>query len=263
MRRKITTTLAMITLLLFVTASVSAESMAINILEFTPVGSWQVRESTQTQGNKTTTSITKTSLIGEETRDNVKCYWIEMETENFKVKKNGKRKADGEKTIMKILLSEDSFKEYGPALVKNFKDKAKEIIMKSGDSKAMKIPLGGDSMFSAMFQSMNVQMDYAFKDEGAEKMTTPAGSFDTIKYSGSGTTEAQVFMQKIKVEGTTMLWISKKVPFGIVQSQGTSVSNNNTTTFEEKLLEFGTSGATSQITGPVEEMQMPSFSFGK
>ena len=78
-------------------------------------------------------------------------------------------------------------------------------------------------------------------------------------FGGSGTTEVKIFTQNIKVEGETTLWISKKVPFGVISTKGETQTNGKTETFEEKLIEFGTSGATSQITGEVEEMKMPSF----
>ena len=96
-------------LLSMIFTSTSLYAASFDIINATPLGSWQIRESTETNHKgKQTVSIMKTSLVDKELRDGETYYWVEMHIETFKVKKNGKRKAKGKPMIIKSLVSKNA-----------------------------------------------------------------------------------------------------------------------------------------------------------
>lgn len=246
--------------LLTVAASpASSEVLNFNFLEATPIGSWQLREDTSIDHKgRQTIALTRSSLVGEETRDGEKHYWIEMQLDTFKVKKD-KRKPKGDTIIFKTLVAESAFNDDPANAVNNVRAFGKEIIMQTGDQDPIRIT-GAGGMAESMLQAMGTEISYSYDYIGDEEVTVKAGSFATRKIQGTGATEMKVVFKKISVTSSNTAWLSDQVPFGMVRSEGESITNGKTSTHSSELLEYGDSGAVSQITKTPEELPaMPSM----
>jgi hypothetical protein len=246
-------------LLSMVATSASSEDLNYNFLESTPIGSWQLREDTNTDHKgKQTVSLTRSSLVGEETRDGEKHYWIEVEMNTFKVKK-GERKPSGDTIIFKSLVAESAFKDDPANAVNNLRAFGKEMIMQTGDQDPILIT-GAGGMAESMMQAMGTKISYAYSFVGDEDVTVKAGSFPTRKIQGTGSVEMKVMFKKISVTSSNTAWLSDQVPFGMVKSEGQSVADGKTSTHSSELLEYGDSGAVSQITKTPEKLpEIPSM----
>ena len=251
----------LVVLLLAMTATPAfSEVLNYDFLKATPIGSWQLREdiTTDHKGRQTITE-TRSSLVGEETRDGEKHYWIEMEMNSFDVKK-GKRKPSGDTIIFKSLVPESAFKDDPANAVNNLRAFGKEIIMQTGDQNPIRMT-GAGGMAESMMQAMGTKISYSYDFVGDEDVTVRAGSFPARKIQGTGTTEMQVMFKKISVTSSNTAWFSDQVPFVMVKAEGESITNGKTSTHSSELLEYGDSGAVSQITKTPEELPaMPDLS---
>ena len=240
-------------LLTMVATTASSEALDYNFLQATPIGSWQLREDTNTdhKGRQTVTE-TRSSLVGEEMRDGEKHYWIEMTMNSFKVKK-GKRKSSGDTIIFKSLVPESVFKDDPANAVNNLRAFGKEMIMQTGDQDPIRMT-GAGGMAESMMQAMGTKISYTYDFVGDEDVTVKAGSFTAGKIQGTGSTEMKVIFKKISVTSSNTAWISDRVPFGMVKAEGESTTNGKKSTHSSELLEYGDSGAVSQITKTPEEL---------
>ncbi|MGI9232055.1 MAG: hypothetical protein ACR2RD_00355 [Woeseiaceae bacterium] len=163
MRKRTLTNMLVVMLLAMVATPASSQVLHYDFLKTTPIGSWQLREDTNTDHKgRQTVAATRTSLVGEEVRD-------------------------------------------------------------------------GD-------------------------VTATAGSFPARKIQGTGTAEMKVIFKKISVTSNNTAWLSDQVPFGMVRSEGESITNGKTSTHSSELLEYGESGAVTQITKTPEDLPaMPSM----
>lgn len=231
-----------------------AKGIGFDLLDSTPVGSWQEREETTVNHKgRTTVSVMRTSLLGKETRNGEDYVWMEVAMEGYKVKKNGKRKKDGERTVLKALIPESVFKNDPSNVLTNVRGFGEEIIVQSGKEKPMRLS-GAGGLFDGMMKAMGTEVNYAYEAVGSESVTVPAGEFSAQKMQGSGSTESKVVFKTIKVESETTAWLSQKVPFGIVKAQGSSTINGKRSTHTTQLLSFGASGAKSEIVGEPQDM---------
>lgn len=231
-----------------------AESIDFDLAAATPVGSWQLRESTDTDHKgRQTVSTMRTSLVGTEARDNEKHYWVEMAMESFKVKKSGKRKKQGDRMIIKSLIPASTFSSDPANVMNNLRAFGSETIMQTGNDDPMRMKAGG--AMSGLMGSMLADIRYSFKKLGNEQISAAGKTLDASKIQGSGSGEINVVFKKISVDSDTTFWLSQKVPFGTVKSEGTSVTSGKQSSHSSELLEFGLSGAVSEITK--EPMDMP------
>jgi len=239
--------------------TVNAEAVNFDILAATPVGSWQLREDTETNHKgKQTVSTIRTSLVGTEMRGSEKHYWVEMAMESFKVKKSGKRKQQGERMIFKSLIPASTFKGDPANIMNNLRGFGVEVIMQSGNEDPMRMNSGG--MMAGLMEAMQADINYDFKALGNEEVSVTAGTFDTAKIQGSGTVEMNAIFKKIRVESDTTAWMSKKIPFGTAKLDGTSLMNGKQSSHKSELVEFGMSGAVSEITKePTDMPEMPNI----
>ena len=134
--------------------------------------------------------------------------------------------------------------------------------MQSGDQDPMRIRNAGGAL-SAMMQMTGTEVNFDFSDLGNESVSVAAGEFDARKVKGSGTTESKIIFKTIKVSSDSTVWMSEKVPFGMVKAEGSSVTNGKTSTNATQLLEFGMSGATSRISKEPKDMPNMGNIFGK
>jgi hypothetical protein len=240
-------------LLAMVATPASSEVLNYDFLEGTPIGSWQLREDTTTDHKgRQTVAETRSSLVGEEVRDGEKHYWIEMEMNTFKVKK-GKRKPTGDTIIFKSLVAESAFKDDPANAVNNLRAFGKEMIMQTGDQNPIRIT-GAGGMAQSMMQAMGTEISYTYDFVGDEDVTVKAGSFPARKIQGTGAVEMKVVFKKISVTSSNTAWLSDQVPFGMVKSEGESITNGKTSTHSSELLEYGDSGAVSKITKTPEDL---------
>ena len=232
----------------------TGHALEYDMLGSTPIGSWQVREDINTdhKGRQTVTTI-RTSMLGTETRDGQQYYWIEMVMENFKVSKKGKRKPVGDRAIMKSLMSAETLSGDPANIMTNLRGLGKEIIIQSGDEDPMIIREAG-GMFGAIMKGMGMEVNYDFNELGGEKVSVAAGEFDTNKVQGSGVTESKVMFKTMRVESDSTVWMSDKVPFGMIKAEGQSLINGKQNSHSSQLMEFGMEGAKSLITKPPTEM---------
>lgn len=254
-RNWITALLAM--LLAGVATTASAEGLGYNFLESTPIGSWQLREDTSIDHKgRQTVMETLSSLLGEETRDGQKYYWIEMSMQTFKVKRD-KRKPSGDTIIFKTLVAESAFRDDPANALNNVRAYGKEMIMQNGNSDPILIR-GAGGMGDSMLKSLGAKVSYAYEFVGDEEVTVKAGSFPAKKMEGSGTTEMKVVFKKISVTSSNTAWVADRVPFGMVKAQGESITNGKKSTHSSELLAYGQSGAVSKITKTPQELpEMP------
>jgi hypothetical protein len=243
----------------------SSQVLQYDFLDATPMGSWQLREDTTTDHKgRQTVSVTRTSMVGEESRDGEKHYWVEMAMNTFKVKKD-KRKPSGDTIIFKSLVPESAFKGDPANAVNNLRAFGKEMIMQTGDDNPIRLT-GAGGMAESMMQAMGTEISYAYDFVGDEDVTVKAGSFPARKIQGTGAVEMKVVFKKISVTSSNTAWFSDRVPFGIVKSEGESIANGKKSTHSSELLEFGGSGAVTQITKTPEDLPaMPDMKdlFGK
>ena len=261
--KKIISIIAAVIISISVSATTLAEGVQFNMLDSTPIGSWQVRENIDTnhKGKRYGNTI-RTSLLGAENRDGVKYYWIEMVMNSFKISKKGKRKKDGDQTIMKSLIPVDLLSGDPANVMGNLRGFGEEIIIQSGKGDPTRITKSG-GFLAGMMKSFDIEIKHDFNDLGSDTIEVSAGSFDTKKIQGHGSVDGKILFKKFHVESDTTVWMSKKVPFGTVKMESTSVNNRKTTTSTSQLLEYGMSGAKSLITKEPKDMpQMPNL-FGK
>ena len=237
----------------------NADTVDFDLLSATPVGSWQLRENTETNHKgKQTVSTLRTSLVGVETRSSEKHYWVEMAMESFKVKKNGKRKQQGDRTIIKSLIPASTFTSDPANIMNNLRAFGSETIIQTGNEDPMRMNSGG--MMAGLMKAMQADIQYNFSQLGSESVSAAGKSFDSKKIQGSGTVEMNAVFKKIKVESDTTMWLSPKVPFGTIKTDGTTLLNGKQSTHQSVLLEFGQSGAVSEIVKePVDMPEMPNI----
>lgn len=228
-----------------------------NFSKSTPVGSWAIREELQTdhKGRKSV-SVVRMSVVGKEDFDGSPHVWIEAETQQYKIKKD-KRKKQGKKMIMKTLLDVAIFSDSPANIVGNLNKYAKTIIMQTGDADPMKIEQGG-AMAQSMMQAAGITVEYDFTEKGSKTVEVPAGKFTCKVVSGSGSTETKILIKKFKVSSVAESCYSSAVPFGLVQSNSDVTTNGKKSTLVSQLMEYGATGAKSAITKDAQEMpQMP------
>lgn len=232
---------------------------ALDFLAATPVGSWQLREEVTTDHRgRQSVALVRTSMVGQEQRGADTHYWIEVELVNYQLKK-GKRKQQGERSIIKVLVAEDALTRDPGDVMTNLRGIGSEVIMQTGDQQPMRIS-GGGAMADAMLQAMGTQMEYDYQQVGSKEVTVAAGTFECEVQRGSGYTEMKVMFKTFRVESEADMCFSAQVPFGIVSSQSKNTTNGDSSTTEVNLLEFGVSGAKSKISGePAEAPSLPNL----
>ncbi len=228
-----------------------------NFKKATPLGSWSVREDlTTNHKGKQTVAVVKTSLVDKEMVEGSLHYWVEVEMQNYKLKKD-KRKKQGDKMIMKVLIDSSTFSDSPANVVGNLNKYASTVIMQNGNADPMKIEQGG-AMAQSMMSAMGVSVEFDFSEGGSKKVNVPAGNISCKVLKGSGTTETKVMIKTFKVSSETESCYSNDIPFGLVYSTADIVTNGKKSTTESKLMEFGKSGAVTAITKtPTEMPKMP------
>ena len=245
--------------MLFLSFLLLVQGPNFDLLASTPVGSWQVREETMTDKNgKQTLTVFKTALVDSEERGGETHYWMEVESQTYKLR-GKKRKAQGDLTIIKALVAESAFKDDPANIMKNLYKFGEEIILQTGDNDPMKIT-GAGALAQSLMQAFGMEVNFEFSDEGLETVSVPGGEFKTAKWSGEGDVKTKVMFQKIEVHSKTTIYLSSKIPFGTVKAITQSEVNGEPQSSEAVLIEYGTSGATTQITK--EPVSMPNL-FGQ
>lgn len=237
------------------TSTAYAEQVSFDLLASSPAGSWQLREDSDTNHKgKQTISIVKTSILGSEVRGGKTYYWIEMGMDTFKVNKKGKRKPKGKRLVVKSLIAEEVLRGESANVMQNLRGFGEEVIIQNGKKdKPMRISNSG-GLIGNMMNSMGAEIRYDFTNLGSETIETAVGPLKSEKISGRGVVDMKVVFKKIHIESDNTVWISSKIPFGIIKQEVTTVTNGKNSTQSSKLLEFGMSGAVSEITKEVEDM---------
>ncbi len=234
----------------------SVEVSAASLFDFeasTPEGGWALSEVTTTNHKgKRSVAVIRQKFLGSEQRGDQIYYWLETEVDNFKIKKD-KRKPDGEHIVMKVLVSQKAMDSDPANVVNNIQGFGKEIIMQMGDNPPMMISEGG-ALAGSLMKSMGIEVNYQFTEKGTETIDISAGQFKAKRVEGSGSTSSKILFKKIEVESQSVIWISKKVPFGIVKSENTDIINGKVQHSLTVLTEYGNSGAVTAITGEVIKM---------
>ena len=107
----------------------------------------------------------------------------------------------------------------------------------------------------SLMKSMGIEVKYQFTTQGTETVDTKAGRFKARRVAGKGTSSSKILFKKIEIKSQSVMWISDKVPFGIVQGESTDLINGKEQHSNTLLLEYAKSGARTAITGEV--LQMP------
>lgn len=179
--------------------------------EFRPVvGSWAEYKIARKGESPITMRI---AVVGKEGES----YWYETVLEL----------QEGKKVISKMLVSGNP----------EDKNNLKRIIMKAENQPAMEMPV---QMLPLSSQSMESKVETI--EKGLEKITVPAGTFNTQHF-------------QYKVSGSPVdSWINKEVPpYGLVRSKSDE--------YEMVLLKYGT-GAKTQITEEPMKFEMPQMRQG-
>lgn len=235
-------------------STAQANELNFNLLEATPLGSWQINEQiTTNRKGKQSGSRVKMSLVGKEERNGETHYWLEMAAQEFKISKKGKRKNKGKRSVIKSLVPE-SLMTTDPANVMSSLSKfGTEVIIQNGNEDPMRIPDTGN-MMATMMQFASVDIKYDFDPRGQETVNVAAGEFLAEKVFGTGSAEIKVFIKTMKVESERMSWYSQKIPFGIIKAEGSSTTNGKVSQETSELIEFGMFGAETEITKPAKDM---------
>jgi len=227
-------------------------STEFNFAQSTPVGSWAVREDLNTDHKgKQNVSVTKFSVVDKENVDGKMHYWIEMETQNFTLKKD-KRKKQGDPSIFKVLVDADMFTSSAANAVGNLSKHAKTIVIQSGNNDPMIIDQGG-MLGESMMKAMGIQIDFTYTQSGTKKVEVPAGKFSCNIFKGSGTTETKIVFKTFKISSQTEGCFSNSIPFGMISAETRSTTNGKPSTNKIQLMEFGKSGAKTAITKTPKE----------
>lgn len=246
-------------LILAISLMLSSQAQAFNfdLIKSAPVGSWQIREQIETnhKGRKNGSTI-KTSMVGKEQRNGKLHYWIEVQMESFNIKKNGKRKSTGDRSIIKSLVPADVLNDNPGNAVNNLRAFGVEMIVQSGDQQPMRMNSGGGVIGKTM-KMANVEIKHDYKKVGSELISVAAGKFNADKIAGNGKVSMKILFKKLNVNSDSIVWVSNTVPFGVVKMQGTTITNDKTSMQHGELIKFSMSGAVSAITQ--EPQEMPSF----
>lgn len=237
-----------------------AESIQYQFEKSTPVGGWQIREDTQTDHKgKQFVSVIKTSLLSEETREGITCYWVEMEIDRYRVNKD-KRKKDGDNMIIKSLIEKSAMQTDLANVFHNLRGFGKEMIIQNGDNDPVQFSQTG-MLADMMAKSMGIQIQYQYAITGNETVSVPAGSFVAQKISGEGSTEFKMLIKKMNVKSKNISWISDSIPFSIVKMKSENEINGELDKYESVLVKYGKSGAQSKITKQAKSIQIPELPF--
>jgi len=254
MKYCITAFINLILTIFLCTSMAFANGVEFDFLAASPEGSWQLREDSDTNHKgKETITVVKTSILEKENRNGEPHYWIEMGMDTFKVTKKGKRKPKGKRLIVKSLIAEQALRGDSANIMKNLRGFGEEVIIQNGKETPTRMSNSG-GLVGSLLNAMGAEIRYDYSNQGSETVETPAGTFETDKLNGKGEVNIKTVFKKVHVESDTTMWVSPKVPFGIVLQQGSTISNGKTSTQSSKLLEFGMSGAVSEITKEPENM---------
>ncbi|MBT8132799.1 MAG: hypothetical protein KJO35_11055 [Gammaproteobacteria bacterium] len=232
-----------------------SDAPSFNVTSTTPVGSWVEREQrTVDHRNRETVSIIRQTMVESEQRDGELHYWIETESTNYKVKKKGVRKQQGDTAIVKVLVPASTLDGDPANLVNNLSGFGKEIIFQNGSQQPMRMREGG-TMADLMLKALGVKVDYTFESLGRESVNIPAGEFRAEKFAGSGSVETRMLLKKITVESQSEVWLTPDIPFGFARMVSNDLVNGKSQTSQAEVTQFGTSGGVSKIVGePVDFM---------
>src|SRR5690606_7691047 len=160
-------TLILLSLSLFGISSSTHAAIEFNFDKSTPVGSWAVREDLMTdEKGRQTLSVVKMSAVGKEDIEGSQHLWVELDTQNFKIKKE-QRKKQGDRVIIKALLDTSTFEKSPANVIGNLSKYAKTIIIQNGDNDPMMIENGG--MFAqSMMQAAGVSVEFDYKEQGTK-----------------------------------------------------------------------------------------------
>ncbi len=217
-----------------------------NYLANTPVGSWVTMEETTQRGKKTEVTEVTRSLVGEEDVDGRRHLWIEVRTQNYKVSKKGKRKANGGPGLIKVLTDASVFDENASNILGNLQNVASRMYIKTGD-KVMDMS-GGGAFAGAMLQAMDTSISFEMTDlDESRDIETPLGTVPARLYQGVGDAEIKILIKTVRTHNETKMWLSEKVPFGIVETQSVTSVNGKEETASSKIIAAGMSGAQSEL----------------
>jgi hypothetical protein len=93
--------------------------------------------------------------------------------------------------------------------------------------------------------------------QGREMVTVSGGSFDSHRLGSTFQSRAQLLGHHVSVDMQGTVWLSPAVPFGFVRSDTREVVNGVPSTTRAELIEYGTSGAVSKITGTPRSLEIP------
>lgn len=232
--------------LLFVSPSFASEDCdtRFDLLAASPVGSWQLsREISVGRDGQRAGRISRTSMLGEELRDGVKHYWVEIASQPIRVEANGDNVADGDKFIVLSLVPEPILRCAKESLL-NLSQHAVDSVVQMGDQAPARIAVDdGSSKTSSVRSNRSSQR---ITDLEAEPLQLNTKVFETLKLN--------IFRRinndkaKVNARSDLVLWYSNAVPFGIIKTEGTSVINGEPKKSTREILEFSLTGATVQMT---------------
>lgn len=251
---------SLLTILALSSTPANAAGISFNMLSATPEGSWQLREDIETNHKgKRSGSTIKSSMLGSEMRDGKKHYWIEMAIDTFKISRKDKRKKTGKRAVIKSLIPAEMFSDDPANVLNNLRGFGVETIIQNGDEEPMRMA-DTSGMMAGMMQMTQAEMVFDFEPAGNETVEVPAGTFNAQKVNGSGSVSMKILFKKLNVETDSTVWLSSKVPFGTVKVEATSTTNGKASSNSSQLLEYGKSGAVSEITREPKDMpQMPNI----
>jgi hypothetical protein len=200
-----------IPLLLGLAPSAWAQANCLEQVKFPAQGRWAEYKATF----KADLYTVRYGVIGRESRGGKELQWVEMRMEGAKKERN----------LIYQALVPGSLVDMG---------QVEEIVLKSGNQPAMKM---GGEMMSMIRGQMEKQSFYGEMCKGVslvgkEKITVPAGSYETLHFRSA--------------EHASDSWVSPEVPFSLVKSVGKD--------YQVELVKQG-DGATSSIKEKPQEMK--------
>ena len=250
-------------LTLFCLAPLAFAANMPNYLADASVGSWVTTEERIQRGKKTEIVQVTRSLVGEETIDGKRHLWMEVKTQNYKTNRKGELKTKGDMGHMKILMDTSVFDGSFTSGMKNIQKIARKMYIKNGDQ-VMDMS-GGGALADMLMKASNAEFNFQTTDLGeSREFDTPLGQVTAHKYRAVGGGQMKVLIKTVKIQSEIDMWMSDKIPFGTVESHGTSVVNGKSETSTSRILAAGNSGAVSEIDiSQAAENPFSKLKFGK
>ncbi|MFU8817663.1 MAG: hypothetical protein ACNA7W_20135 [Pseudomonadales bacterium] len=228
-----------------------------DLLAATPPGSWQRQESVSTDdAGRQVLAVIETALLAEEQRNGVDFVWVQTEIQPYRLTTAGEREPYGDRTVMQTLLQRRVLAAGTFGGLDNLRRFGSEVIYQVGEATPMRV-VGAGQIAATIAGLTGANTTPVLTPLGSESLKTAAGRFDTTRLGSQFRSQGQLLGQSLSVDVQGSVWLSPVVPFGLVQSHSTEVTNGIASSTRTELVAYGSAGAVSKISGAPTHFEIP------